>query len=77
MDIFQIDEEGHLFIAPDIDDWQLITAHGITAVFDLDSDLDIGVPKPRHDLRYTRVHVSRPYPVSIHSNNTNCCVELN
>jgi hypothetical protein len=33
--------------------------------------------KPRHDLRYTRVHVSRPYPVDINSNNTNGCVELN
>jgi hypothetical protein len=43
MDIFQIDAQGQLFIAPDIDDWQPVTAHGITAVFDLDSDLDIGV----------------------------------
>jgi nucleotidyltransferase/DNA polymerase involved in DNA repair len=31
--------------------------------------------KPRHDLRYTRVHLRRPYPVRINSNNTNCCVE--
>jgi hypothetical protein len=33
--------------------------------------------KPRHDLRYTGVHVSRPDPVYINSNNTNCCGELN
>src|SRR4029453_8506074 len=32
-------------------------------------------PKPRHDLRYTRVHFSRPYPVRTNSNSTNCCVE--
>jgi hypothetical protein len=31
--------------------------------------------KPRHDLRYTRVHFSRPYPVRTNSNSTNCCVE--
>jgi hypothetical protein len=31
--------------------------------------------KPRHDLRYTRVHLRRPYPVRINSHNTHCCVE--
>jgi protein-tyrosine phosphatase len=52
MDIFQIDAQGQLFIAPDIDDWQPVTAHGITAVFDLDSDLDIGVPAVPNQLLY-------------------------
>jgi hypothetical protein len=33
--------------------------------------------KPRHDLRYTRAHLSRPYPEYLNSNNTNCSVELN
>jgi transposase len=32
--------------------------------------------KPRHDLRYTSVQVSRPYPVYINSNKTNCCAEV-
>jgi hypothetical protein len=31
--------------------------------------------KPRHDLRYTSVHFSRPYPVRSNSNSTNCCAE--
>jgi hypothetical protein len=31
--------------------------------------------KPRHDLRYTSVHFSRPYPVRTNSHSTNCCVE--
>src|SRR4029450_4715507 len=31
--------------------------------------------KPRHDLRYTSVHFSRPYPVRSNSNSPNCCVE--
>jgi len=52
MDIFQIDKQGQLFIAPDIDDWQPITAHRITAVFDLDSNPDIGVPAVPNQLMY-------------------------
>jgi protein-tyrosine phosphatase len=52
MDIFQIDAQGQFFIAPNIDDWQPVTAHGITAVFDLDSDLDIGVPVVPNQLLY-------------------------
>jgi protein-tyrosine phosphatase len=52
MDIFQIDEQGQVFISPDIDDWQPVTVHGITAVFDLDSDLDIGVPAVPNQLLY-------------------------
>jgi hypothetical protein len=52
MDIFQIDAQGQLFIAPDIDDWQPVMACGITAVFDLDSDIDIGVPAVPDQLLY-------------------------
>ncbi|MBD2184873.1 dual specificity protein phosphatase family protein [Planktothrix sp. FACHB-1355] len=44
MELFQIDEKGQLFISPDIDDWQPIAAHDINVIFDLDGDLDIGVP---------------------------------
>jgi protein-tyrosine phosphatase len=43
---------GQLFIAPDIDDWQPVTAHGITAVFDLDGDPDLGVPAVPNQLLY-------------------------
>jgi hypothetical protein len=56
---------------------------GIQPSWDFEKGKSIGYPygtiprKPRHDLRYTSVHVSRPYPVYINSNNTNCCVELN
>jgi protein-tyrosine phosphatase len=52
MEIFQIDEQGQVFIAPDIDDWQVVMAHEITVVFDLDSDLDIGVPAVPNQLLY-------------------------
>jgi protein-tyrosine phosphatase len=44
VEIFQIDEHEHLFIAPDLDDWHPISDKDITVVFDLDDDLDVGVP---------------------------------
>jgi protein-tyrosine phosphatase len=43
METFQIDEDGFLFISPDLDDWQPISEHEITVIFDLDDDLDVGV----------------------------------
>lgn len=53
MDIFQIDAGGRLFISPDIDDWTPLEAQQITAVFDLDDCLDIGVPTVPGGLMYT------------------------
>jgi len=51
MDLIPVDERGQLFISPSIDDWQLIEDHGITAVIDLDGDLDLGIPSvPNHML---------------------------
>ena len=44
MELFQIDEQGQLFIGPNIDDWQPVRDQKITVVFDLDDDCDIGVP---------------------------------
>lgn len=45
MDVFQIDEKGLLFIAPDIDDWVPLEKMDIHVIFDLDDDLDRGVPE--------------------------------
>jgi protein-tyrosine phosphatase len=51
MDLIQLDDRGQLFISPSIDDWQPIERHGITAVIDLDGDLDLGIPNvPNHML---------------------------
>jgi protein-tyrosine phosphatase len=51
MDIIQIDEAGSLFLSPDVDDWEPIERLQISAVFDMDGDLDIGVPTvPNHML---------------------------
>lgn len=52
MEIFQIDDQGNLFISPDVDDWQSIKELEITVVFDLDGSLDIGVPDAPNELVY-------------------------
>lgn len=52
MDIFQIDEQKNLFISPEIDDWCLVESLGITAVFDLDGDPDVGVPAVPNQMLY-------------------------
>jgi protein-tyrosine phosphatase len=52
MDLFQIDDEGQLFIAPDVDDWHPITEQGITIICDMDDDLDIGVPAVPDQILY-------------------------
>ncbi|MBE9228690.1 dual specificity protein phosphatase family protein [Phormidium sp. LEGE 05292] len=44
MELFPIDQNGQLFISPDIDDWQPIIDNSIDVIFDLDGDSDAGVP---------------------------------
>ena len=49
MDLVPRDEQRQLFISPSIDDWKPIEDHGITAVIDLDGNLDLGIPNiPNH-----------------------------
>jgi len=52
MDLFQIDDNGQLFISPDIDDWRPLKERGITVVFDLDEHPDIGIPTAFNELVY-------------------------
>lgn len=52
MEIFQIDELQNLYISPEIDDWPLVTSLGITTVFDLDGDPDVGVPAVPNQMIY-------------------------
>lgn len=44
MEIYQLDDQGRLFISPDIDDWSQVEERDICAIIDMDGDLDIGVP---------------------------------
>ena len=43
-ELFQVDDHGHLFISPAIEDWAPVLSRGIDAVIDLDGDVDAGVP---------------------------------
>ena len=44
MDLFQVDDEGRLFISPVIEDWNALTAHEIDVVIDMEGGLDECVP---------------------------------
>jgi protein-tyrosine phosphatase len=49
MEVIAIDESRRLFLSPAIDDWKPIADFDITAIIDLDGDLDLGVPTiPNH-----------------------------
>ncbi|MFZ2096049.1 MAG: dual specificity protein phosphatase family protein [Anaerolineales bacterium] len=52
MEIFQIDDKGLLYIGPDIDEWDNLNNHDIHVIFDLDDDLDIGIPEIPNQLLY-------------------------
>jgi protein-tyrosine phosphatase len=52
MEIFKIDEQGLLYIGPDIDEWENLNSHDIHVIFDLDDDLDIGIPEIPDQLLY-------------------------
>lgn len=52
MEIFRVDRDGYLYLSPDVDDWDPIEKHHISAVIDLDGDLDIGVPTVPNHLLY-------------------------
>ena len=50
-DLVQVDDDARLFISPHVEQWSLLQAHDIRVVFDLDGELDHGVPTlPGHTL---------------------------
>lgn len=44
MELFQVDDAGHLFISPAISDWKVVARYEVDTIIDLDGDLDEGVP---------------------------------
>jgi hypothetical protein len=49
MDLVQLDDKGRLFLSPDVDDWDLLKAAGISAIIDMDGGIDVGMPEtPNH-----------------------------
>ena len=52
MDMFQVDDDGRLFISPVIDDWADVAAAGIDVVIDLEGELDTCIPTRSNDCLY-------------------------
>ena len=52
MDLFQVDDAGHLFISPVIRDWTVLSSRGIDTVIDLEGGLDHGVPTMPNECLY-------------------------
>ena len=44
MELFQVDDDGRLFISPAIEDWDALARHEIDTVIDLEGDLDTCIP---------------------------------
>jgi protein-tyrosine phosphatase len=44
MELYKVDDAGRLYISPAITSWEVLEAHGIDTVIDLEGDLDLGVP---------------------------------
>ena len=44
MDLYQIDDDGRLFMSADLRDWCHVEPYGIDVVIDLDGGLDICIP---------------------------------
>jgi hypothetical protein len=44
MTLFQVDDDGCLFISPVIEDWNIVAQHNINVVIDLEGGLDECIP---------------------------------
>jgi protein-tyrosine phosphatase len=44
MQLFQVDDEGHLYISPAITDWEVLARHNVDTIIDMDGGVDEGVP---------------------------------
>ena len=51
-EIFQLDDTGHLWLSPVIQDWTLLASRGIDTVIDLEGGLDDGVPQTPDEWLY-------------------------
>jgi hypothetical protein len=49
--LYQVDDDGRLFISPAISDWSIVSSYGIDTVIDLEGGLDECIPTaPNHCL---------------------------
>jgi protein-tyrosine phosphatase len=52
VELFQVDDEGLLFISPAITDWNILSRYKVDTVIDLDGGLDDGIPTAPNHLLY-------------------------
>src|SRR5438093_2819794 len=52
MDLFQVDDDGRLFISAAIEDWAAVARHGIDTVIDLEGGLDTCIPTASNGCLY-------------------------
>jgi protein-tyrosine phosphatase len=52
MDVYQVDDNGQLFISPAIESWDPLAAHGIDTIIDLEGGLDDHIPTTSNQCLY-------------------------
>jgi Dual specificity phosphatase, catalytic domain len=52
MDVYQVDDDGRLFISPALDDWSPLEDRGIDVVIDLEGDIDSCIPTTTNKCLY-------------------------
>ena len=57
MEIFQVDDEGRLFISSTIDNWDDVAQYGIDTVIDLEGGLDLCIPTVPNECLYVYFHI--------------------
>jgi protein-tyrosine phosphatase len=52
MDLFQIDDNGRLFMSAAIERWDVVVPHGVDVVIDLEGGLDLCIPTQANHCLY-------------------------
>ena len=70
MDVYQVDDNGQLFISPAIESWDPLAAHGIDTIIDLEGGLDDHIPTTSNHCLYVY------FPINDDNEQLPCMVRL-
>jgi protein-tyrosine phosphatase len=70
MEVFQIDDNGQLFISPAIENWDALAVHGIDTIIDLEGGLDEQIPTTTNHCLYVY------FPIDDDNEQLPCMVRL-
>src|SRR5260221_8503454 len=70
MNVYQIDDNGQLFISPAIESWDPLAAHGIDTIIDLEGGLDDHIPTTSNHCLYVY------FPIDDDNEQLPCMVRL-